>query len=261
MSAQMRMANLTKSYPSPRGTVTALDGMSLVVRADEFVCLVGPSGCGKTTLLRLVAGLLDPTEGRVTFEDWPQAPRAAMVFQDPGLFPWLSVLDNVAFGLETQGMARSERRAMALEMLGQVGLEAFAAHYPHELSGGMRQKAAIARALVVEPDILLMDEPFRALDAQTRLVLQEDLRRLVEQRPRMVLFVTHDIEEAILLGDRLLVLSGRPARVVKEIVVPLGRPRRLTNGNHPDIEELRWEIWRLLKPEIHGLSEDGRAST
>jgi NitT/TauT family transport system ATP-binding protein len=211
---------------------------------------VGPSGCGKSTLLRLVAGLTRPTHGAVEFSNWPTTPRCAMVFQDPGLFPWLSVVDNVAFGLETQGVARDARRRQAVALLERMGLIAFAQHYPHEMSGGMRQRAAIARALIIEPDILLMDEPFRALDAQTRLVLQEELRRLVEERPRMVLFVTHDIEEAILLGDRVLVMSGRPGRILTEIDVPLGRPRSLTGYSHPEIEELRWQIWRLLEPQV-----------
>lgn len=257
MVALLRVTDLAKAYTSPRGDVPALAGMSLEVRGDEFACVVGPSGCGKSTLLRLVAGLSEPTEGQVSYVNWPAAPRRAMVFQDPGLFPWLSVLDNVAFGLETQGVPRDERRARARALLKRMALESFADHYPHELSGGMRQKAAIARALLVEPDILLMDEPFRALDAQTRLILQEELLRLVEERPLMVLFVTHDIEEAILLGDRVVVLSGRPAHVLTEVVVPLGRPRHLTEGSHPEIEELRWRIWKLLKPEMSLEPEPG----
>ena len=257
MTAQLCVKNLGKRYPSPRGDVVALQGLTFTAREDEFICLVGPSGCGKSTLLRLVARLIEPSEGTLAFDGCPSTPRCAMVFQDPGLFAWLSVIDNVAFGLETRGMAREERRKRAASQLERMGLGAFAGHYPHELSGGMRQRAAIARALVTEPDILLMDEPFRALDAQTRLVLQEELLRLVGERPRMVLFVTHDIEEAILLGDRVLVLSGRPGRILSEIKVPLGRPRNLTGRSHAEIEELRWQIWKMLEPEVRQRADLG----
>lgn len=250
MAGQLQVTNLAKRFPSPRGDVLALQGVSFAVLQDEFICLVGPSGCGKSTLLRLLAGLIQPTAGTIAFIGWPAAPRYAMVFQDAGLFAWLSVQDNVAFGLETHGVARSARRQRASALLERMGLGDFAGHYPHELSGGMRQRAAIARALVTEPDILLMDEPFRALDAQTRLVLQDDLLRLWSERPLLVLFVTHDIEEAILLGNRVLVLSGRPGRVLTEVNVPLEQPRDLTGRSHPEMEALRWRIWKLLEPEV-----------
>ncbi len=248
MSASLVVSDLERRFASSRGDVLALQGMNFSVSQNEFVCLVGPSGCGKSTLLRLIAGLLQPTHGQVRFLDWPSEPLCAMVFQVPGLFPWLSVADNVAFGLETQGVCQAQRRRQAKDMLGRMGLADFAGHYPRELSGGMLQRAAIARALVTGPDVLLMDEPFRALDAQTRLLMQEDMLRLCSERPQTVLFVTHDIEEAILLGDRVLVMSSRPGRILAEVSVPLGRPRDLTGRSHPEIEELRWQIWRMLEP-------------
>ncbi len=249
MAGQLQVTNLAKRFPSPRGDVMALQGVSFAVCQNEFICLVGPSGCGKSTLLRLLAGLIQPTAGTIAFAGWSATPRCAMVFQDAGLFAWLNILDNVALGLEAQGIALSDRYRQTTDLLAQMGLSDFARHYPHELSGGMRQRAAIARALVTRPDILLMDEPFRALDAQTRLVLQDDLLRLWSERPLMVLFVTHDIEESILLGQRVLVLSGRPGRILTEVQVSLEQPRDLTGRIHPELEEMRWRIWKMLEPE------------
>jgi NitT/TauT family transport system ATP-binding protein len=246
---QLQIKNLGKRFSSPRGDTVALQGVSFTAAQNEFVSIVGPSGCGKTTLLHLVAGLLSPTDGSMIL-DGPQAPRCAMVFQEPGLFPWLSILDNVAFGLEAQGVPPVERRRRAGQMIARMGLQEFAGHYPYELSGGMRQRAAIARALVTEPDLLLMDEPFRSLDAQMRTLLQQELVQLWNERPILVLFVTHDIEEALLLGQRVLVLSRRPGHVLAEFPVPLEQPRDLTRRAHPEIEELRWRIWKLLEPNL-----------
>lgn len=250
MTAQLRVTDLAKHFQSPRGDVIALQDISFVMPQNEFTCIVGPSGCGKSTLLRLIAGLTAPTNGKIAFEGWASTPRRAMVFQDTGLFAWLNILDNVAFGLETQGVPRQERHQRASELLERMGLYDFARHYPRELSGGMRQRAAIARALVTAPDILLMDEPFRTLDAQTRLVLQDELLRLWNEHPMTVLFVTHDIEEAILLGNRVLVLSSRPAHILAEIPVALEQPRHLIGRSHPEIEALRWQIWNMLEPTI-----------
>ena len=253
----LQIENLTRRFESLRGDVDALSGVSFSARQNEFVCIVGPSGCGKTTLLRLIAGLIQPSAGSITFAGWESVPRCAMVFQDAGLFAWLNILDNVALGLEARGVPLAERSRRATELLVRMGLGDFASHFPHELSGGMRQRAAIARALVTRPDILLMDEPFRALDAQTRLVLQDELLKLWNERPLLVLFVTHDIEEAILLGSRVLVLSGRPGRIVSEIEVPLEQPRDLTGRSHPELEALRWRIWKLLEPEVRQQGEKG----
>jgi NitT/TauT family transport system ATP-binding protein len=213
---------------------------------------VGPSGCGKTTLLRLVAGLIEPTRGTIEFGATTTngAIRTAMVFQEHGLFPWMSVVDNVAFGLERERLARESRRARAREFIERVGLARFADSYPHELSVGMRQRVGIARAFVANPQILLMDEPFGSLDAQTKLVLQEELLRLWTVRQKAVVYVTHDIEEAVLLGDRILVMSGRPGRVREEIHVPISRPRDLLDRDRPAVQDIRRHVWGLLESDV-----------
>jgi NitT/TauT family transport system ATP-binding protein len=174
-----------------------------------------------------------------------------MVFQERGLFPWMSVLDNAAFGLEMLGIGPRERHARASAFIERVGLAAFTHSYPHELSVGMCQRVAIARAFVTDPDILLMDEPFGALDAQTRLVLQEELLHVWKEQRRLVLYVTHDIDEAVMLGDRVLVMSGRPGSIRQDIRVPLARPRDLLNRENPVIAEIRWQIWQTLRDEVH----------
>lgn len=173
-----------------------------------------------------------------------------MVFQEQGLFPWLNVIDNVAFGLEMQGMGVNERHLQAQEFIDKVGLGDFAKNYPYELSGGMRQRVALARAFLTKPQILLMDEPFGALDAQTRLVLQEELLNNWQEDPKTVLFVTHDIEEAVLLSDRVLVMTGRPGRIQEEIVIPMKCPRDLTAQDQPEVTEIKWHIWKMLENEI-----------
>ncbi len=234
----------------------ALDRVSFDVAAGEFVCIVGPSGCGKTTLLKILAGLLRPTAGTVTYGDGAdgQRPRNGLVFQEHGVFPWLTVLENVAFGLEMQGVGRDERRARAAAFIERVGLSTFSDSYPHELSVGMQQRVGIARAFVADVPILLMDEPFGALDAQTKLVLQEELLRIWREDQKVVVYVTHDIEEAVHLGDRVLVMTGRPGTIREELAIPLGRPRDLTPGQ-PQVTEIASHIWRLLEDEVRrGLS-------
>jgi NitT/TauT family transport system ATP-binding protein len=244
MTGKLLVTNVARQFSSPRGDVLALQEVSFVASQGEFVAIVGPSGCGKSTLLRLVAGLLSFDGGELTFSGWPVPPKRRLVFQDHALFPWMTVIDNVAFGLEMDGVARPVRRERAQAQLAAMGIGDFAGHYPHELSGGMRQRAAIA------PDILLMDEPLRALDAQMRLVIQEELLALWARQKPMVLYVTHDIEEALLLADRVLVMSGQPGRIGEEIRPPWGRPRDLTGRAHPELEELKWHIWNLLEREV-----------
>lgn len=243
---------LSKKYSTRQGEVTALQAVDFLVGEEEFVCIVGPSGCGKTTLLKIIAGLLGPSTGQIFYNHAPinGQPRTAMVFQDQGLFPWMTVLDNVAFGLEMQGVGREERRSQAEDFLSKVGLANFVHSYPHELSGGMRQRVAILRAFLANPQILLMDEPFGALDSQTRLVMQEELLRIWKEHRKTVIYVTHDIEEAILLGDRILVMSGRPGHIRMDIPIPLERPRHLANRDHPDVAEIRWQIWKMLEDEV-----------
>lgn len=248
MGVQVR--NVTKTFAARRGQTVALQRLNLVADPGEFVALVGPSGCGKSTLLRLLAGLSEPEEGSITFTGWAQPPRPAMVFQDASLLPWLRVVDNVALGLEAQGVPAAERRQRAVALLQRMGLGAFADHYPHELSGGMRQRVGIARAWITAPAILLMDEPFRALDAQTRLVMQAELLQLWQERRTLVFYVTHDIDEALLLADRVLVMSGRPGHIRAEIAVPLPRPRDLRGRQQAAVEELKWHIWSMLEQEV-----------
>jgi len=211
-------------------TTRALDDVSFDVTADSFVSIIGPSGCGKTTLLRIVAGLVPASEGRVLIGGNPvkgPGPDRAMVFQMIGLLPWRTVLENVEFGLEMRGMPAAERRARATAQIEAMGLTRFMSHYPWELSGGMQQRVGIARALVVDPQTLLMDEPFGALDALTRTKLQDELVRIWERDRKTVLFVTHSVDEALLLSDRIIVMS-RNGRVKREIEVDLPRPRSMT---------------------------------
>ena len=238
-------------FESDRGAVTALDAVSFAVRPSEFVCIVGPSGCGKSTLLRIIAGLVDPSSGRIMFEgeDGADSAQGGLVVQENGTFPWMTVLDNVAFGLEMRGVARKERHARAAEFLDRAGLGGFARHYPHELSVGMRQRVGIGRAFVANAPLLLMDEPFGALDAQTRWALQSELLRVWSMHRKTVVFVTHDIEEAILLGDRVLVMTGRPGRIREDIRVPLDRPRGVAR-DQPLIGEIKSHIWNLLEEEV-----------
>jgi NitT/TauT family transport system ATP-binding protein len=219
---------LVKRYAGRGDAVLALDGVDLDVADGGFVSLVGTSGCGKSTLLNIVAGLDSPTTGtvRVDGDDIVgPGPDRGVVFQSYSLFPWRTVADNVAFGLECMRVGRSERRTRVAEMLGVVGLSEFAGLLPRELSGGMRQRVAIARALVTEPDLLLLDEPFGALDAQTRQSLHEFLRVVWQRTGATVLMVTHDVGEAVYLSERVVVMSGRPGRVTEDVAVPYGRAR------------------------------------
>ncbi|HML33679.1 MULTISPECIES: ABC transporter ATP-binding protein [Sporomusa] len=213
---------------SNREMVEALQAVSIAVPDNAFVCIVGPSGCGKSTLLRLFAGLERPTSGLVSYRQQPISRPSAqigMVFQEYSLLPWRTVADNVALGLEFAGLPQEERTARAAECLNLVGLADFARAYPHELSGGMRQRAAIARALAVAPDVLLMDEPFGALDAHTRILLQQELLRVWEHHRQTVMFVTHSVDEAVYLADIILVMSKRPGRIKATIQVDMPRPR------------------------------------
>ena len=244
--------HLGKTCRTRNGVVPALENVSFVIGEREFVCIVGPSGCGKTTLLKLVAGLLEPTTGCVDYAATlvDGRPHCAMVFQEHGLFPWMTTVENVAFGLEMRGVPRIERLVQAEEFIARVGLRSFANSYPHELSVGMRQRAGIARAFVAGAPVLLMDEPFGALDAQTRLVLQEELLRIWKDEQKSVLYVTHDIEEAVLLGDRVLVMTGQPGRIQDEIPIRLGRPRDLTAKERPEVAETKWRIWKMLEAKV-----------
>ena len=243
--------DVSVAFDSRGHTVVALDRISLTVAAGEFLCVVGPSGSGKSTLLRVVAGLLRQTSGAVRIEaERPGAPLTAMVFQEHALLPWRTVLANVVFGLENRGVARAAREARAREMLALVGLSRFAHHYPHQLSGGMKQRVGIARALANDPEVLLMDEPFAALDAQTRTIMQEELLRIWASLGTTVIYVTHSLEEALLLGDRVVLMTARPGRVSQVFPVELGRPRGLEIRSSPAYGVLLEKIWTELRDEV-----------
>ena len=246
---RVRVDSISKVYPAPAGgRLVALENVSLDIGEGEFVTILGPSGCGKSTLLQVVAGLEAPTEGRVTFDGVPAgASLTAIVFQEHALFPWRTVRENVTFGLEVRGVPPPERLAASRQLLAMVGLEGFADRYPHQLSGGMRQRVAIARALAVEPALLLMDEPFSALDAQSRALLQLELLALWERTRRSILYVTHQIQEAVLLGDRVVVMTRRPGRILAVRPVPLSRPRDERTMLDPAFLALVDECWQLIK--------------
>jgi NitT/TauT family transport system ATP-binding protein len=236
------LQGVSKRHGAGRNGVVALDGVSLTVRRGEFVCLVGASGCGKTTLLSLVAGLDQPSAGTMQVEG-----RTALMFQESALLPWRTAVQNVELALKLGGVPRRQRREQALEFLRLVHLSDFADKRPHELSGGMRQRVALARALAQRADILLMDEPFGALDAITRDVLHDELERVVQERGLTVVFVTHNVREASRLGDRIVLLSSRPGRVVAEFDVPVARPRRIES---PEVSAIAATVTTRLREEV-----------
>lgn len=237
---KVRVAGVSKRYGDGHGTSKALDDVDFVVQDGEFVCIVGPSGCGKTTLFRIIAGLETEYEGEVLLDGQPiQGPGMdrGMVFQEYGLFPWRTVIENVRFGLEQRDVTDETRDARAQAMLDLVGLGDVAEKYPRELSGGMKQRVGIARALAVDPAILLMDEPFASVDAHTRSILHDELLDIWRETDKTVLFVTHDVEEAVTLADRVVVLSGSPGTVADVVDVELERPRERTDEAFVETEE------------------------
>ena len=244
--AAVTLAGVSKVYGRGGAAVPALDQVSLAAEQGEFTCLIGASGCGKSTLLNLVAGLDQPTSGEISVGG-----RVALMFQEPGLFPWLTAAGNVELALRARGVGKAERRQRAAELLEAVHLAGFGKKRPHELSGGMRQRVALARALAQDADVLLMDEPFGALDAMTRDLLHDELDRVCEGRNLTVLFVTHNVREAVRLGDRVVLLSSRPGRVIAEYKVPIERPRRIDSA---PVAELAGTITDRLREEVsrHG---------
>jgi NitT/TauT family transport system ATP-binding protein len=244
---------LTKHYArGGRSPIQVVDRLTIEVQDQEFLAILGPSGCGKSTLLRLIDGLISPDSGRVVIDGRDVTgivggEGRGMVFQSFDLFPWRTVSGNVEFGLERLGMSRSERRDIAAHYIQMIGLDGFENTYPHELSGGMQQRVGLARALAIKPSILLMDEPFGALDVQTRDLLQDELLRIWSAERKTVLFVTHSIEEALYLSDRIVVITPRPARIDKIIDVPFARPRDEGVKANSEFVGLRQEIWHALK--------------
>jgi len=243
----VRLSGVSKRYGSGSRSVLALDRVSLTVGQGEFVCIIGASGCGKSTLLSLVAGLDNPTAGEVA----TAGQRVAMMFQEPGLLPWLTAAGNVELALRARRVPRAARRERAAELLAMVRLTGFGSRRPHELSGGMRQRVALARALAQDADVLLMDEPFGALDAMTRDLLHDELDRIGREQGLTVLFVTHNVREAVRLGNRVIVLSSRPGRVIAEYQVPEEGPRGI---NTPQTARLAGMITERLREEMgrHG---------
>ena len=246
--------NITLVFSSKdRDPVTALKDLSLEVGKGEFVSIVGPSGCGKSTFLNLLLGLIKPDSGEMKLSGAPitgPGLERAMVFQEFGLLPWRTVRANVELGLELKGISVTERAQRATELIKLVGLKDFERHYPHELSGGMKQRVGLARALATEPEVLLMDEPFAALDAQTRDLMQTELLEIWERTKKTVLFVTHSIEEAAYLSDRVIVMTARPGRAKTVLPVTLPRPREYEMRLTPEFNEIKSRIWDVLKEEL-----------
>jgi len=255
---KLQIQNVSKTFVGRHGKVEALQNINLDVAEGEFVCVVGPSGCGKSTLLNLIAGLEKPNAGAIYADgeqvEWP-GPSRSMIFQEAALFPWLNVVGNVEFGMKIANVPAAERRERAMRYLNMVHLSRFANAYVHELSGGMKQRVALARALVLQPDILLMDEPFAALDAQARDALHGELQRLWASSKTTICFVTHNVREAVCLGDRVIIFSARPGRIKRELSVKLPRPREIEDEGVIQLarivrDELRDEIAKVMGEEL-----------
>jgi NitT/TauT family transport system ATP-binding protein len=244
----IRIENLRKQF----GELIAIDGVSVDIAQGEFFTIVGPSGCGKTTLLRILAGLDSVTSGTIEIET-PNSERPinSMIFQGDSIFPWMTVWNNAAYGLKMRGVNASAIKEIVGHYLARTGLTRFADYYPHQLSGGMRQRVSIARAFANDPEILLMDEPFSALDAQNRLLLQEELLRIWEEHKKTVVFITHSVDEAVFLGDRIMVMTAQPGRVKTFVPLPLGRPRNIMElQKTPRYAELVGHVWSSLREEV-----------
>jgi NitT/TauT family transport system ATP-binding protein len=259
VTAKIAVRDLRHEYLNPftRERVVALDGVDLEVAEGEFLTVVGPSGCGKTTLLGLLAGLVEPTRGRVLLDGRPvtgPGPDRGVVFQEFAILPWRTVERNIAHGLEIQGVPRAERAAIVRRFVDMVGLTGSERKYPHELSGGMKQRVAVARTLAANPEVMLMDEPFASVDAQTRITLQEELNAIALATRKTILFVTHNVEEAVFLGDRCCVLSRHPGRIKALVPVPIPREQRTWKlfTSDPAFEAARERVLTLVREEVRG---------
>jgi len=256
VTPKLRVEGVAKAFVTPTGAaMPVLKDISFTAGAGEFLAIVGPSGCGKTSLLRILDGLMPADGGAIALDGRAVAgpgPDRGFVFQSDSLLPWRTVADNVGFGLELQGRDRERSRRVVADLVTLVGLAGFERYYPHQLSGGMRQRVNLARALAVDPEVLLMDEPFAALDAQTREMMQAELLRIWAERRKTVLFITHQIDEAVYLADRVVVFSARPSVVKATITVDLPRPRPLSAKRQPAMLACVDEIWRLIEEEVRG---------
>jgi NitT/TauT family transport system ATP-binding protein len=248
----VKCRNISKVFETRNGHIRALENITFQTEEQEFVCILGPSGCGKTTLLKIIAGLIAPTKGKILYEglNLDQTPLNSLVFQEHGLFPWMNVIDNVAFGLEMRGIKKKDRYSAAEEVIEKVGLKRFMKNYPHELSVGMKQRVGLARAIVNDPAVLLMDEPFGSLDSQTKLILQDELLDIWSQYPKPIVYVTHDIEEAVLLGDRVIVLTCSPGSIKEEIKVELTRSRNMEIRGSSEFVQIKMKIWHIIEDEV-----------
>lgn len=250
---KLKIDNVVKEYVGNKGKTVALNGVSLDIKENEFICVVGPSGCGKSTLLNIIAGLLEPTSGAVYLDGKKiegTGVERGVVFQGYALFPWRTVLKNVMFGLEMKRMPKAQAEEIAKKYIKAVGLEGFEHAYPKELSGGMRQRVAIARAYAADPEVLLLDEPFGALDAQTRVQLQSELLNTWEHEKKTCFFITHDVDEAIILAQRVIIMSARPGRIKRIVDIDIPYPRTQATKTDPRFLELKTEIWNEVYQEF-----------
>ena len=250
---KLKIDNVVKEYVGNKGKTVALNGVSLDIKENEFICVVGPSGCGKSTLLNIIAGLLEPTSGAVYLDGKKiegTGVERGVVFQGYALFPWRTVLKNVMFGLEMKRVPKAQAEEIAKKYIKAVGLEGFEHAYPKELSGGMRQRVAIARAYAADPEVLLLDEPFGALDAQTRVQLQSELLNTWEHEKKTCFFITHDVDEAIILAQRVIIMSARPGRIKRIVDIDIPYPRTQATKTDPRFLELKTEIWNEVYQEF-----------
>ncbi|WP_454625297.1 ABC transporter ATP-binding protein [Bradyrhizobium cenepequi] len=252
MHPKISVSGISKSFQSVGRETTALDNVSLDIDAGTFCVIVGPSGCGKTTLLRIVAGLETQTSGKITIvQSDAERPLSSVVFQGDSIFPWMNVWDNAAYGLRIRGADSKTIKAVVSHYLDRTGLMRYSNHYPHQLSGGMRQRVSIARAFANDPEVLLMDEPFSALDEQNKLLLQEELLRIWEEDKKTVAFITHSVDEAVTLGDKIVVMTASPGRIKKIIDVDFPRPRNILElRRNPEFGDLVFRIWAELRAEV-----------
>jgi NitT/TauT family transport system ATP-binding protein len=255
---RVHIDHLNKIYQTAEGPRSVLEDIDLVIKENEFVAVVGPSGCGKSTLMNITAGLMNPSSGRIIFEgiNGRSQNQTAVVFQDLALFPWRTVFRNIVFGLEEQRLPKKEQVLIAEKYIRLVGLKGFENNYPHQLSGGMKQRVSIARALAVDPLLLLMDEPFSALDAQSRILMQYELSRIWEETRKSFLYITHNIEEAVFLADRVVVLSRRPGRILDQVQIDLPRPRPEHLMAEKDFGEYVDRIWGYIKDQAREAMEE-----
>jgi NitT/TauT family transport system ATP-binding protein len=257
MAVKIVAENIWKTFPTPKGEIHAIKNFNLTVEEGRFVSIVGPSGCGKSTFLRILAGLIPATSGNLKIMpgDDPSKPLNSVVFQEYAIFPWKTVLDNVAFGLEMRGISKNDRYDVARRWIEMVGLKKFTDAYPHQISGGMKQRVSIARALANDPEVLLMDEPLGALDAQTRNVLQEELLKLWESTRKTVIYITHSIEEAVLLSDEIILMTAHPGTNKISFKVDIPRPRDLKTTGTAEFASLNYAIWEALRDEVMAAME------